>query len=307
MKVLIVGATGVEGSLTTKKLLAQGHTVRALTRTPAKAAALAQLGAEVVQGDLRDAASVRRACAGMDRVLAAAHSLLGRGAAASKYVDDRGHRQLIDAAKAAGVQHFVYTSVQGATPLNPVPFIRIKYLVEQYLQASDLSYTILRPSAYMEWHAHEFIGKSILATGKATIFGRGDNPRNFVAGEDVASYAVLALTDPAATGQIIEIGGPENWSNNEVAALYAKLTDRPVQISHVPLSALRVMSPLLRPFHAGLSQIMAFSILTDTADMTFDPSPTLARYPVPLIGLEEWVRQRVALVSPTAPMHAVPS
>lgn len=304
MKVLIVGATGVEGSLTTMKLLAQGIAVRAMTRTPAKAESLRQLGAEVVQGDLRDIGSLRRACTGVDKVLAAAHSLLGRGAAASYYVDQLGHQQLIDAAAAAGVQHFVYTSIQGVTPLSPVPFIRMKYLVEQYLQASALPYTILRPSAYMEWHAHEFIGKAILGQGRATIFGKGDNPRNFVAGEDVANYAVLALTEPPAVGQIIEIGGPANWSNNQVAALYSQLAGRPVHITHVPLALLQIMSPLLKPFHPGLSQVMALSILTDTADMTFDPTPTLAQYPVPLTRLEDWVRVRVASAAPLAHQFA---
>ena len=297
MKILIVGATGVVGSLTTKKLLAQGIAVRAMTRTPAKAAALAQLGAEVVQGDLRKVESLRRACAGVDKVLAAAHSLLGRGAEASKYVDELGHKQLIDVAKAAGVQQVVYTSILTGRSTYPVPFNQIKVAVEQYLQASGLPYTILRPSAFMEWHAHEFVGKPILQQGKVTIFGKGDNPRNFVAGEDVANFAVLALTDPQAIGQTIAIGGPDNWSNNQVAARYSQLAGRPVDTTHVPLAVLRIMSPLLKPFHPGLSQVMALGILTDTADMTFDPSATLRQYPVPLTRLEDWIRQRVEMAT----------
>jgi len=304
MKVLIVGATGVEGSLTTKKLLAQGIAIRALTRTPAKAEALRQLGAEVVQGDLRDRDSLRRACAGVDKVLAAAHSIFGRGAAASKFVDEMGHKQLIDVTKAAGVQQLVYTSILMGASTDPVMFNQIKVMVEHDLQASGLSYTILRPSAFMEWHAHEFIGKPILEQGKVTIFGKGDNPRNFVAGEDVANFAVLALTDPRAVGQTIEIGGPDNWSNNQVAALYSQLAGRPVRITHVPLAVLRVMSPLLKPFHPGLSQVMALSILTDTADMTFDPSATLRQYPLPLTRLEDWVRGRVASAAPFAHQFA---
>jgi hypothetical protein len=101
-------------------------------------------------------------------------------------------------------------------------------------------------------------------------------------------------------GQIVAIGGPENWTKNQVAALYAKLAGRPVRITHVPLNVLRVMSPLLKPFHQGLSQLMTFSILMDTGDMTFDPSTTLRQYPVPLTRLEDWVRQRVANATPAA-------
>jgi uncharacterized protein YbjT (DUF2867 family) len=291
--ILIIGATGVLGSATAKRLLANGHAVRAMTRTPAKAAELGRLGAEIVQGDLRDVDSLRRACEGVDKVLAAAHSLLGRGKAASKYVDDAGHKQLIDVAKAAGVQHFVYTSGAGVSPDHPVLFARIKYGVEQYLRQSGLSYTILRPTAFMEWHAHIFIGQPILEQGRVTLFGRGENPRNFVAGDDVARLAVIALTDPHAAGQIIDIGGPENWTNMEVVAQYEKLAGRQAKVRHEPLGVLRAMSVLLQPFHPGLSQAMRYSIWTDTEDMTFDPGEMLKRYPMELTTLEAWVRERV--------------
>lgn len=293
--ILIVGATGFLGSATAKRLLAEGYAVRAMTRTPAKAAELGRLGAEIVQGDLCDADSLRRACAGADKVLAAAHSLLGRGKESSKCVDDAGHKQLIDIAKAAGVQHFVYTSGNGVSPDDPVPFSRIKYDVEQYLQRSGLSYTILRPSAFMEWHAHIFIGQPILEQGKVTLFGRGENPRNFVAVDDVARFAVIALTDPKAAGRIIEIGGPDNWTNMQVVRLYEKLAGHKAKVRHVPRGMLRVMSTLLKPFHAGLSQVMTFSYLTDTTDATFDPSETLKQYPLALTGLEQWVSEHKAV------------
>lgn len=117
--ILIVGGTGALGSAATEKLLAQREAVRVMTRTPDKAQALQELGAEVVQGDLRDQPSLIRACQGVDTVLAAAHSIMGSGSEASKYIDDQGHRWLIDAAKDAGVTHFVYTSALGAAPDSP--------------------------------------------------------------------------------------------------------------------------------------------------------------------------------------------
>ena len=101
MKILVVGATGVLGRSVVRRLLAAGVAVRALARTPEHAAGLANQGAEVVEGDLVDAGSLERACAGTDRVLAAAHSLLGRGRYRSDRVDGAGHRALIDAARAA--------------------------------------------------------------------------------------------------------------------------------------------------------------------------------------------------------------
>ena len=98
--ILIVGATGYLGNATARRLLVAGEAVRAMTRTAAKAQDLQELGAEVVVGDLRDEASLRRACDGVDRVFATAHALMGRGQESSKYVDDLGHKRLIDAARA---------------------------------------------------------------------------------------------------------------------------------------------------------------------------------------------------------------
>lgn len=197
------------GSDIARQLLKAGDRVVAITRDRARAAALASAGAEVRVADLTDTASLRAACRGADVVVAAAHALLGRGRYRSERVDDVGHRALIDAARAEGVRRFVYTSVLGASPDHPVDFWRTKHGVEQSLKASGLSWTILRPAAFMERHAHE----------PATILGRGDRPMNFVAVRDVARVAVHAVREPSAAGRTLEIGGPENLTQDEVAAL----------------------------------------------------------------------------------------
>ena len=290
---LIVGGTGAMGSAAARLLLQRGHKVRVMTRDPNRAAALKELGAEVVQGDLRDKDSLARACAGMDGVLAAAHSIFGRGSEASVHVDALGHKWLINVAQEAGVRHFVYTSAFGVSPTHPAQFYRIKREVEQYLQHSGLAHTILRPTAFMESHAHMLIGQPILETGKVQLFGRGENPRNFVAAQDVAQFAVLALTTPQMAGEIIEIGGPENWTNMEVVRLYERLAGKQAKVSHVPLGVLRVMAGVIRPFHPGLSQVMSASIWFDTTDQTFDPRPTSRKYPIPLTRLESWVEKQV--------------
>jgi NADH dehydrogenase len=291
--ILIVGGTGALGSATAEQLLTQGEAVRIMTRTPAKAEALQALGADVVQGDLRDQDSLVRACQGVDAVLASAHSIMGSGSEASKYVDDQGHRWLIDAAKATGVNHFVYVSALGAAPDNPSNFFRIKYKIEQYLRNSGLSFTILRPTAFMESHAYELIGKPILETGKVTLFGKGENPRNFVAAADVAHFAVLMLLQPEGTGELLEIGGPENLTNMQVVGMYEEFAGRKAKVSHVPLGMLRIMSPVAGPFNPGLSQIMAISIWHDTTDQTFDPSALLQRYPLTLTRLADWIPNHV--------------
>jgi uncharacterized protein YbjT (DUF2867 family) len=287
---LIVGATGRLGSLVTRKLLAEGKPVRAMTRTPAKAQELKRLGAEIVQGDLRDPASLAYACRGIDKLLDAAHAFPGEGDNNPQTVDHAGKCQLIDAAKAAGVNHFVFTSILGVGLDVPIDFFRIKYQVEECLKASGLSYTILRAAAFMEaWAA--LVGEPIVKTGKTTIFGRGDNPVNFVSVEDVAYYALIALEDPKARNQVIKVGGPENHTLNQVAEIFGKVAGRPAQKSHMPLPMMRVMSTLMRPFNPAMSRQIAAGIFMDTADQTFDMTQTLKLYPAQLTRLEDYVRR----------------
>lgn len=290
---LIVGASGTLGKIVARHLLGQGEAVRALSRTPEKIADLQTMGAQVVQGDLRDPASLHRACAGTTTVIAAAHSLFGRGTERSAVVDDQGHRALIEAAKAAYVRHFVYLSVHFADPNHPVPFGRYKYQVEQVLKASGLSYTIIRAAAFMELHAHQLIGEPILTKGKVTLFGKGESLRNFIAADDVAHYVLLALANPELQNQTIAIGGPENLSSQQVVAIYEQISGRKAQVSHLPRAVLHTLSLLLRPFHPGLSQVMAAGSYFDKHGEFFDMTPTLQRFPVELTPLESWVRRRV--------------
>ncbi len=293
--ILIVGASGALGREVVTRLLAGGEQVRVMARAPAKVEDLKRAGAEVVQGDLVDAPSLLRACTGADRVFVAAHAMLGKGDHDSRAVDDVGHRALIDAAVAAGVSRFVYVSILAAAPDHPVDFWRTKFGIEEYLKASALSYTILRPSAFMETHAHTFCGKSILESGKTTLLGKGTKPRNFVAVRDVAAVAVLALTDPGLQNRTIEIGGPGDFTNNEVAALYGELAGVTPKVRHVPPAVARGMSVVLKPFQPGVSRIMYLNSLPDDAfSECFDPGPLLAEFPLQLTTLEEFVGERVA-------------
>jgi uncharacterized protein YbjT (DUF2867 family) len=266
-----------------------------LARKPAKLDDFREAGAEVVEGDLIDSPSLARACEGAGAVVAAAHAMLGRGDHDSRAVDDVGHRALIDAARAAGVSRFVYVSILGAAPDHPVDFWRTKYQVEEYLKASGLAYTILRPSAFMEWHAHTFNGKSILESGKTTLLGRGTKPRNFVAARDVAALAVLALSDPRLRDRTLEVGGPQDFTNDQVAALYGELAGVRPRVRHVPSPVARGLSVVLRPLQPGVSRVMYMGSLPDDAfNERFDPAPLLAEFPLRPMTLEEFVGERVA-------------
>lgn len=291
--ILVVGATGHLGSHIVKKLLARGEVVRALTRQLAKGDGLRDRGAKIIRGDLRDPESLQFAVRDVHTVVAAAHSILGRREEASELVDDLGHRALIDAARQAGVEHFVYTSVVDATAAHPVDFWRTKARIERYLEESGLAHTILRPTAFMEVHAYELIGKAVLTGKRVTLFGRGRNPRNYVAAEDVANAAALVIRIPEMRGQVLEIGGPENLTAHQVVETFEKVSGRKAKITHLPLAVARAMSRAARPLHPGVSRIMRSAILSETTDQTFDTARLLTRLPLQLMRLEEWARARV--------------
>jgi len=296
MKVLVVGATGALGRPVVQQLRSRGIAVRALCRHPEQAADLAAGGAEVVAGDLTDTASLQRACGGVQRVLASAHGLLGRGRWRSHEVDDAGHRALIAAARGAGVERFVYTSAFGASPTHPIDFFRTKHAVEQALQASGLDAVILRPTAFMEHHAHNFNGAGLLAKGKAQLIGPGTKKRNFVAATDVAWFAVRALLEDPPPWRLLEIGGPGHHSNLEVTAMYARAAGVEARVSHLPVAVARFLSVAALPIHPGMARVMRLmSLPVDAIPERFDGAAALEReHGITLTTLEAFVAARVA-------------
>ena len=288
--ILIVGASGRLGGAVAKRLLAQGKAVRLMTRTPSNLIHLKQQGAEVVSGDLRNPASLLSACQGVEQVLAAAHALVGKGDNNPQTVDDAGNRQLIDAARAAGVKQFVFLSILGASPDAPVEFFRIKYHAEEHLRASGLSFTIIRPSAFMDLWA-QLIGLPILEQGKTTIFGRGNNPINFVAVEDVARFVCIAFENSRTRNEVIEVGGPENLTLNQVAETFERVSGRQAKKRHIPLPMMRAMSILMQPINPALSRQISLGVFMDTANLCFDMTETANTFGVQLTPLEEIARQ----------------
>lgn len=297
MTILIVGATGLLGRATALALLKDGQRVRVLVREPARqpqhVSELQRAGAELVSGDLTDPGSLERACKGAMRVFACAHSFLGRGRYRSAQVDHVGHSALIAATLSTGVPRFVYTSALDARENHPIDFFRTKFEIEEVLRGSHIPYTILRPAAFIEQHVHEFIGKPLLDKGFTVILGPGRKRRNFVSARDVAPFAVAALRDDTLVNRTLDIGGPDNISNRDVAAMYA-LRSRQGRIFHLPSSLVRVAAQALRPFHEGVARVLDTAAVPDDEwPETFDPRALLAEFPREMMTVERFVDERV--------------
>lgn len=290
--ILVVGATGNLGRKVVRSLLASGEEVRAMTRVVSRTDELKALGAKPVRGDLTDPESLDFPLRGVRAVVLAAHSLLGRGSEASELVDGEGHRTIIDRAKDAGVEHIVYTSAIGASSNHPIDFWRTKAAVEKHLQESGVTYTIVRAAAFMETHAYMLVGKLVIEGKRVMLFGKGKNPRNFVAAEDVAKVIVGALRIPSLKGAIVEVGGPQNLTTREVVETFERLSGNKAKVGHIPLSVARAMSRVIKPMHPGISRVMKVGVWNETDDQTFDPAALRTKVPITLTPLDEWARNR---------------
>ena len=226
-----------------RRFAAAGKPFRALVRStsePAKKDVLKQLGGELVEGDLKDRASLDCACAGASAVISTPTAIGSRQEVDTfDTVDLHGQMDLIDAARAAKVDHFVFVSVsanllkQGDNPL-----IAAKRAVEDHLRRSGLTYTILRPTFFMEIWLSPHLGFDA-ANAKATIYGSGENKSSYISLHNVADFAVASLSNPAARNAVLELGGPEALSQLEVVRMFEENSGRTFEKQFVPEEALQ--------------------------------------------------------------------
>jgi uncharacterized protein YbjT (DUF2867 family) len=234
---------------------------------------------------------------GAQTVVSAVTGFAGTQCVSPRTVDGEGNGNLLAAARVAGAEHFVLVSIHGAAPEHPMELYRMKHRAEQELMASGLDWTIIRPTVYMEtWGG--IIGSPILESRKTRLFGRGDNPINFVSAYDVARVIVLGITDSAIRYEAIDVGGPANLTMKQVVETFEAGTARQAKVSHVPLPMLRAMSTVMRPINPKLARFAQAGVLMATGDISFDASEIRRRFPsIPLTTLAEFV-QRDYVMSP---------
>jgi uncharacterized protein YbjT (DUF2867 family) len=263
--VLVAGGTGTLGTQLIQRLLTHGVHVRVLSRNAARAKGLEPPQVEVVEADVRDPASLERATLDATTVVSAIHGFLDKEG--PRAIDRDGNRNLIAAARGAGVQHFVLVSIAGATADHRMELFRMKYAAEQELKASGLAWTILRPTAYMETWLR-LIASPLIHSGRVRLFGGGRNPINFVSAHDVASLVEAAVFDPARQGSAIDVVGPEDLSFVDVVRVIEQATGRRATTTHVPLLVMRAMAVAMRPLNPALARQVQGGVVMDTTDMS---------------------------------------
>jgi uncharacterized protein YbjT (DUF2867 family) len=255
---LVVGATGQLGGGIARLLCEAKRPVRAVVREgadPAKKAALRALPIEAVAADLKDAASLARACQGATTVISTATAIVShREGDTLSSVDELGQLALVDAAKAAGVEHFVFISFL-PNELD-YAFQTAKRKVEVAVQESGMSFTILRPTAFMELWLSPMVGFDPCA-GRARILGDGTKPVSWISALDVARFAVAASEGGKFSKQIVALGGPDALSPLEVVRIFEELGAPKVELEFVPEVALQgMLAGASNPFEQALSASM---------------------------------------------------
>lgn len=283
--VLLVGATGRLGGRIARELLSRGVPVRALCRPSSGYGALQRMGAEIAIGDLKDTASLDAACAGVDTVVTTANTARRTGDDTVDTVDAQGTRDLIDAARKAGVRHFVFMSALAANEHSPVPLMAAKGRNEAYLRASGMAWTILAPNLFMESWATQIVAQPAQAGDPVIIIGEGRTRHTFIAEHDVAAFVVAAVNNPATENRRLVIGGPQALSWRDVIATYEKALGRPIEAQFVaPGQVVGKLAMAVQPLLAAM----------DTFESDFDTSTLAKELGVQQTPLEAWVRASIA-------------
>jgi uncharacterized protein YbjT (DUF2867 family) len=283
--ILIAGGTGRLGTLVVNVLVDRGLEVRVLTRD-AQRAGLSNAGVEVMAGDVRDRNTLDSVVAGADIVISAVHGFTGPRGVSPASVDRDGNVNLIDAARVAGA-NLVLLSTVGAAADSPMELFRMKYAAELYAATSGVPTTVVRATAFLELWI-EMLRQTAKRSGRPLVFGRGDNPINFVSVADVAAVVELAVADPGTRGETLEIGGPDDLTFNQMAQAVLTADGGTGTPRHIPPAALMLMANTVGRLNPQLGRQTRAALVMDRTDFTFDARPIHNSYPgLPCTALVE--------------------
>lgn len=286
--ILVAGATGELGRVICQKLTERGGTVYGMVRagsSPAAVAELEAMGVVPVQADLGSRESLREACSGCDSVVSGM-TAMGRASESIERVDRDGQLALVAAAAAEGVERFVYVSYSGVIGKDD-PLTLAKRAVERTLKHSGMTWTVLRPSYFMESWFSPALGFDI-AAGKARIYGAGRAPISWVAREDVAEFAAAAVDSEEARNATIEIGGPEAIGPLEAVALFESLAGHPIEVETVDEDALRAQLAAARSEH---ERSMASVMLAYARGNAIPMDDVAERFGIEPTRLRQWAER----------------
>jgi uncharacterized protein YbjT (DUF2867 family) len=275
--ILVTGATGRQGGSVARELLAAGHAIKIMTRKPASEAArhLAEQGAEVLQGDFDDAASLARCLKGVWGAFAVQNTW----EAGVKREEEQGKR-FAEVAREQGVQHFVYSSVGSAHRKTGIPHFDNKWRVEEKVRSLKFpSYTVIRAVFFMENFLSPWF-KPPIDQGTLAVALKPGTALQMIAVADVGKYGRLTFEKhEELNGQAIDIAG-DSPTMPEAAKIISQASGRTVEFAPPPIEAVRKSSE-------------EFAVMLEWFDRVgydADIAGNAARYRIPPTSFRDWAR-----------------
>jgi uncharacterized protein YbjT (DUF2867 family) len=281
--ILVIGATGRQGGATAQHLLERGRTVHALVRDPDSPTArtLQGAGASLVVGDLDDPTSLRPAMKGVQGVFLVLTMMVGPKISTEGVVaEERRGRAVADLAQASGVEHFVYSSLNGTGAHSGIPYYESKARIEEHIHTLGLPATILRPVSFMDNFAT--FNRPVLDDGELVVnlAVRPELPMQLISVRDVGAFAAIAFDRPDQfLGRTVEIAG-DVLTPPEIAETFGRVCGLPARFRQTPIEQIRA-------FDEQLAQM--FTFFNEHPSEPSDLSALRADHPG-LMRLETWLR-----------------
>jgi uncharacterized protein YbjT (DUF2867 family) len=294
--ILVTGATGFVGPRIVHALREREQPVRSLVRRPGDrpASALASWGAEIVQGDMTDAESLRRAVEGAEVVV---HLVAIRQGSDEDFrrVMEQGTRDLVAAAKDAGVRRFVLMSALGTSEETKdlVPYYGAKWAMEQAVRGSGLEHVIFRPSFVFarEGGILPTFRRLARAAPVTPIIGSGLQRIQPIWLEDVAAYFAEGVDRPEAANRTFELGGPDAVTWNEFwRRLKLALGQRRPSV-HVPMGLMRLNALVTERLPGNVPLTRDLLTMLEHGDNVVSNEEAVQTFGLPLVPLDEQLRR----------------
>jgi uncharacterized protein YbjT (DUF2867 family) len=274
-KVLIAGATGYLGKCAIKVFKERGYYVRALVRNVSKLDDVRQYVDEVFEAQVTQPVTLVGACDSIDYIFSSLGLTKQPDKVSHMDVDFGGNKSLLDLAIKASVKKFIYVSVfVGNDPLD-IEIFRVKEKFVQYLMNSGMNYAVIRPTGFFS-DMYEIW--KMAKSGRVYLFGKAQARGNPIDGTDLANVCVDAVTGKQKE---IEIGGPDTFTQQQIAELAFKSLNKEAKITKIPEGLIRTIFWMTKPFMSprirGSVEFLLAALLDDFVAQSY-PGRSLEDY-----------------------------
>jgi NADH dehydrogenase len=290
VKILVTGGTGFVGGHVVRALRASDRPVRCLVREPSKS----KLDCELVQGDMTDVASLKRAVEGVDTVV---HLVAIRQGKPEEFerIMSQGTRDLLAASKEAGVKRFILMSALGTSEESKdlVPYYGAKWAMEQAVEGAGIPYVIFRPSFVFAGDGGILPTFSKLArlAPVTPITGSGTQDIQPIWADDVGAYFDRAIDLDAATNRTFELGGPDVVSWNEFWERLKKTRGIRRPSVHVPMGLMRMNALVTERLPGNIPLTRDLLKMLEHGDNVVTNDDAQQTFRLPLVPLDEQLRR----------------